>query len=266
MLKRFRIVGLCLVAIFALSAVGASSAMAEHLEVGKCKSVAKTGKWEDSKCTKALAEGNFEWEALPAGAKVPFTSVSGEKKLYAGGTLKITCKKDKNVGELTGPTTDTVQVTFEECTAESGVATCKSIKPGAPAGGAGIIITNTLESKLSWLKRAAPMTVGLDLAPPSGTLFTEILCEALGGLIKENVKVGGSVIGEIIPLNTMTTKFELKFECVSGKQKYTKDENEPTDTLTVSLKGGAPVEGCEEEVTPDKIETTQTVEVWAAFP
>jgi hypothetical protein len=256
MLKRLRIIGLCLVAIFALSAVGASSAMAEHLEVGKCKSVAKTGKWEDSNCTKALAEGNFEWEALKA--NVPFTSTSGVKKLISGaGTIE--CKKDKNVGELTGTMTDTVQITFEECTTLGGLVSCSS-----SGAGSGVIKTNTLESKLSWLKRAAPMTVGLDLAPKApATEFTAFTC------LTENIRVGGSVIGAITPLNTMSTKASLELKCSpagSTKQQYTKDEGEPTDTLTISVNGGAPGVACEEEVTSDQITFSQTVEIWAAFP
>ncbi len=76
-MRHIRIIGLCLVAVFALVAVAATSASAAEPEWGACVSVKSKGHYEDSNCTKeAFKEnkahekkykGHFEW--LP-GAEV----------------------------------------------------------------------------------------------------------------------------------------------------------------------------------------------------
>ncbi len=267
MLKRFRIVGLCLMAVFAVSAVGASSAMAEHLEVGKCKSVAAgTGKWEDSNCTKALVGGNFEWEtyaeAIAKGANPAFTSTSGEKILTLGST-SIKCKKDKNVGKLTSATKDEVTITFEECTALGGLVSCNSA-----GSGAGTIVTKKLKSLLVWVKHTAPLEVGLALEPEAGFFTAEITCATVKILVR------GSLIGVITPINTMSTMFNLAVKVSGGNQvpsEYEVKEGEVwkkvPDTLECSTNGGTTWAACtEEEVTADKITFTESWEIWAASP
>src|SRR5436190_1631201 len=73
-MKRFRIVGLCLAAIFALTALVATGASAETPpEVGRCLKLAG-GKWKDGGCkVKSLpGEEKFEWYAAFVGG-VPNT-------------------------------------------------------------------------------------------------------------------------------------------------------------------------------------------------
>jgi hypothetical protein len=189
-----------------------------------------------------------------------FTSTSGVKKLITTvpliGQVVVECKKDTNKGAITGPTTDEVTIEFFECklVAPAGGA-CHSLKP---LGGAGVIKTNPLVSKLSLLQ-AEPKIVGVDL---SATEFSEFECVGPFGE-KLTVKVTGSVIGVITPLATMTTTFALKFKCVGEpkKQEWTKDLNEPTDVLMASVNGGTAKEACEEEVTNDVLTTNEPVEI-----
>src|SRR5712671_430118 len=75
-MKRMRIMGLGLAAIFAMTALFAASASAEAPEYGRC--LAHTGgKWKTSGCTteaKATTEQKFEW--------YPYTgkAANGEEK------------------------------------------------------------------------------------------------------------------------------------------------------------------------------------------
>ena len=74
-MKHVKLLGLCLIAVFALTAVAASAAQAEGPEWGRCVKLAKDkGKYKDSNCTelegktngkgvfKAKAKGFYEWE------------------------------------------------------------------------------------------------------------------------------------------------------------------------------------------------------------
>ncbi len=245
---------MAVVAMLAVAAAGAASASAAP-EYWHC--VPKTGGLWNAGCTAAGTTN--EKEPVPAGSKIAFTSTSGVKNLYTTGPLgikvKVECKTDSNSGAITGPTTDEVTIQFFKCKlVEPAGGACHSLKP---LGGAEEIVTKTLESKLSLLQ-AEPKIVGVDLSAPE---FTEFEC--IGPLgVKEVVKVTGSVIGVIEPLGTMTTTHTLKFKCVSGKQEWTKDLNEPTDVLMASINGAAAKEACEEEVTNDVLTTTtEPVEV-----
>ncbi len=66
MLKRFRIVGLCLVAVFAMSAVAASAASAQLPEFGRCKHEA--GTYSKPNCENG-AGTEYNWVPLAAGKK-----------------------------------------------------------------------------------------------------------------------------------------------------------------------------------------------------
>jgi hypothetical protein len=121
-MKRIGIVGLCLAAMFALSAMGASSAFAG--EYGVCAKAAKvgktyTGKYEDKNCTKEEASktgGKYEWDPYPgpAGTKWGYTSKS-KTAILEGEAGNITCKASTDVGEVTGVKSDVDQTTFTDC-------------------------------------------------------------------------------------------------------------------------------------------------------
>jgi hypothetical protein len=135
-MKRIRIIGLALVAVCAISAVGVSSASAAsekgpHWWIKECVPVEK-GKFLDSHCKEAGA-GKWElreYKLLP-GEKIPFTSKSGKGK-FKTSLVSVECEKDKDTGELIGgwPGKDEAEVTFEECHVE-GKATCKVSTAGA---------------------------------------------------------------------------------------------------------------------------------------
>src|SRR5882762_119878 len=103
---RLRVIGLCLVAVFAISAVMAGSASAAGPSFGRC--LKQTGgKYENSGCTKEakeVAKQKFEWTNTLV--KNKFSAKQKEATLATletvGGT-KITCTGESNTGaEYTG--------------------------------------------------------------------------------------------------------------------------------------------------------------------
>jgi hypothetical protein len=143
-MKRIRIVGLCLIAVFALSAVAASAASAAPPEFFTCvKAVPKnTGNYTDKECSvKASPAGTGKYERASA---VGITDSSKTKTAVLstpaiGG--KVTCKKSAGTSKITGPKSDEDSVTFVDCTSEG--------KPCQNIGGAsGVIKTNPLLTTL----------------------------------------------------------------------------------------------------------------------
>jgi len=175
-MKRISIVGLCLVAAFAFSAVVASSASAgtyywckamkkgeyltsscttkgkphkgkfEKKPVVACEAV-KKGEYTDAACTKKAAKkGKGKFEKTTGRG---YTSVGGKAELStpAFGPGKVICQSNTDAGEITGPKTDVDRVTFRECKFEG--LECESAGPNStPSGEKGVIITNLLDSRL----------------------------------------------------------------------------------------------------------------------
>ena len=187
-------------------------------------------------------------EFLPASGT--FLSTSGVGQLQTSGGTKVGCTSDKDKGLISGPeSVDNVLVTFHGC--KTGIFTCTSgTEPS------GLITTKELSGLLGWINKSA-LTVGLDLAPTSGTEFVEFNCA--GELVK--VKVRGSVIGKVTPLNTKTTSGLLTYKQSGGVQELTKFEGGAVDLLETSKNGGA-FEGSA-EATVDEITFHQPTEVMA---
>jgi hypothetical protein len=150
-MKRFKIVGLCLVAVFALSAVMASGAQAGS--IGTCVKAAKngklyTGKFTDKLCkvgaTKAQEEAGKEnkYEFIDNAGNIPFTSEGGPSHLK-GAAGEIACERGTDSGTFEGAKKDTDVFVFIGCKLKPFELVCKSY--GAKEGE---IITNTLASTL----------------------------------------------------------------------------------------------------------------------
>jgi hypothetical protein len=165
-MKRMRIVGLCLIAVFAVSALGAASASASFPEYKSCvkAAVKEKGTFNDKNCSipslgKIKAkEGGYElgsWEGLK---KKGFKGKNGvstllsyipnnEATFWTGGEVvgTVSCKSAKSEGEITGPKTSTVTVEFKTC-ASAG-------KKCASAGEkAGTIKTKLLHAELGFIE------------------------------------------------------------------------------------------------------------------
>lgn len=251
-MKKIRIIGMAFVAMLALGAVMASSAMAEvntrpYFSNEKCVKVAKgAGHYSNSACTTVSEGGEFELEA--SGTGTTFTSTSGEGFLEAS-KEQVKCKADTNTGKLTSSTEDEVTVTFTGCTTVVDELTLVCTTKGQAV--AGTIVTNPLVSKLGFIKKGAPTEVGDSLKPKTGKVFATFECAFEGTTLAtievgEGVGKGGdSVIGKITPLNTSTKTYTLALKCVTGKQEFEKFEGGALDVLESSTNGGAFERACE---------------------
>jgi hypothetical protein len=233
-MKRFRTVGLCLVAVFALGAVVASSASAT-LEPEF------TGSFPNS-----------------------FTSSSlGSSVLKTHGE-SMTCAHLSNSGVITGPKMGSVDLAFSGCSL-SNTFPCNS------AGAASEEIrTSLLLMTPGYIKKGTPTEVGVQLEPATvGGAFTEFTCHIRIGEEPETtelVEIKGAVIGRITSPNKQTLEFELSFsEGTGGVQSVAKFEGEKRKEdhlLEVFFNGETKaVKGV--EITNDMIFTEKDTEIMA---
>ena len=244
-MRHVRMLGLCLVAVFAVAALAATSAMALP-EWGKCEAKAG-GKYSDSNCTVKAAKGtgSFEWkkgkELKPVkfeGANVGSGGVLRSNFLHCtGGTydaqrvsrakcaegggvvewageVSVECESEHNTGEAAGANeVRNVQVTFRGCKA-LGFAPCSNTP------NEGEIQVNPLKGKLGYISKPAK-EVGVLLEP--GTKHGEFAKFSCLGIISTVVGVGNTkegayylpektggydgIISPITPVNTMTSKY-----------------------------------------------------------
>jgi hypothetical protein len=129
-MKRIRIVGLCVVAVFAFSAVAAASAMAENAPVfARCvkASPKNTGEYTEKACNthaSPAGTGAYSLVTMPAGETVAVEGKSKSTKIVVkGDSLVVVCTKDKLKGTLenkfgrTGKLFNPV-ITLEKCEVE----------------------------------------------------------------------------------------------------------------------------------------------------
>ncbi len=121
-MKRIRIVGLCLVAAFALSAIAVSTASATAPEFGRClkKAKAEGSGFSDSKCNKAIGTGaKYEWTTTIVKKGLSSVIKSGTTAtLETVSKTKITCKGETATGEVDAPKDAKLTADFTGC--ESG--------------------------------------------------------------------------------------------------------------------------------------------------
>jgi hypothetical protein len=185
-MTQIKVVGLTIVAVLALSALGAASVSAAQPEW--FKSGAKLG----------------------ASVKDPFTGAAGVGVLeLAGGIGLMKCAKDTSAGEIEGPLKETkVFVTYAGC--------LKGAKKCTSAGrAAGEIKTNEIVGENIYLD--APHTqAGILLTPKVGTAFANFTCEG-----ESAAEVTGGVIGEAKPLNSGDSNTgKLIFAQENGQQEW----------------------------------------------
>lgn len=209
-MKRMRIMGLLIVAVFAVS-VAATTASATPVFYGKAAIGATVG-------------------------PVKFTGTLGSAFLEPASKTKITCTAGTAVGEITSTTLSKGNLTkFTGC--ETGGLKCNSTGKGE-----GEIDTKLLEGKLGAISGTLPGIRLFDEASGPGGVLAEFTCG--GGAVK--IIVRGSVIGSLSgaagtePANgKLATSNKLTFAETAGVQKYTHFEGEAPEQLESSANGGA---------------------------
>jgi len=155
----------------------------------------------------------------------PFTSKSGPARLRGVSGKRVICTGSTDPGEVTGPKTGTVTITWTGCTQ-------KKTPCFTPGSSPGEIVSPALSMTLGYVNKSAK-TVGVDLFEGSGGPFLLFTC-----LSGTRVLVVGSVIGRILPINKVVTPsetFKVRFAQLGGIQKIQNLEGEPKDTLEVSF-------------------------------
>jgi hypothetical protein len=245
-MRRIRIAGLCLVAVFAMGAVLAGTASAANPEYGRCLKVTpkSTSNYDTAKCIKFASEDpGTEEEKLKKGNFKWFKAFGGEKPLEKAGftaklkpetiaTLetkagtKVTCKALSAAGKYTSLVNVEVNKTdFSGC--ESG-----GIKCNTSGAGEGIIKVKELEGELGLITKGETSVkdkIGNVLwpkggTPTSGAEFVEFNCAGL------TVKVKNSVISPVTS-NAMKLIATVKFTAAKGVQKPTKFLGGPSEFL-----------------------------------
>jgi hypothetical protein len=218
-----RIMGLCLVAVFAFAAFAASSASALP-EVARCIEKAG-GKYKEGNCV-AKAGTKAEEKKFELSKEYPnagFKGSSGTSFLETESGTKIECSGSTATGKWDADFTNTVPpkpspikeaetvvATFTGCTL--GVAKKNCQNKGAPTGE---IKTNELEGPLGYLSKAKK-EVGQELKPhvKKGT-FATFECEGFGTIL---VGEGTGKLGDCI-IATVTSPTDVS--TTSGSQLYT---------------------------------------------
>jgi hypothetical protein len=216
-MKNIRVVGLCMVAVLAMSFAVAAGASAAVPERGKCAS----GKeFEDKGCTVSGAKDKFKWTP---NVKTAFTSTSGAAVFGAftpeGAALPpIECTASKTKGDFVGPKGSEFTTTFEGCTSAGERCT------GGAKAKAGQIVTSRLEGTLGFISAGV---VGEDVKAVGGGVIASARCGA------NEIVTDGSVIGEIASgvYNAAALTESEVFRATGGKQEPTKLEGQPEDTL-----------------------------------
>ncbi len=244
-MRHVRMLGLCLVAAFAIAAIAAVSASAATPEWGQC--FEKTGgKYSDSNCqTKAKkGSGTFEWRKGPEVAHKKFTGEGGigilntlvREETESGPTEPIAvfveCKTETAHGEATGKSEVAhVIVKFFGC-AGFGVIPCTN------TGVEGEVEVEPLKGKLGYINKGKK-EVGVVLNPQlKNGQFAQFIC---GGFLVTKVGVGNKkekpyyppkgggdgIISPITPVNEMSA---------TETQVYT--ANESDENIPNKFEGG----------------------------
>jgi len=145
-MKRMRIVGLSLIAAFAMSAIAVTSASATAPEIGRClkKTVAGGAGFSDAGCLKAVGTAaKYEWTTTLVKNKETSVLTSTLATLEGEGKVKISCKHQKTPPfTITGPKEiNGIVGEYTECASSS--VPCEN-----KGAGSGSITTTVLEATI----------------------------------------------------------------------------------------------------------------------
>jgi hypothetical protein len=242
-MRHLKIVGSCLVAVFALSAIVSASASATLPEIYQCGAAAKVGKtyvghYTAKTCTaasKVETGGKYEFEPFSLGSSKEKTGKKGKVKPFKGkggpANLEIvklggvSCASSTDSGEFTSPkTAGDIVVIFKGCKFEG--KTCSNTSK------AGEVKTNPLVATVGYLNdknKAAPV-VGVRLSPETGFEYVEFSClplsfrvthEGAGELGENNLGVIGEIDQKVgNPVNKFSKELTLAFAQSAGVQEW----------------------------------------------
>jgi len=218
--------GLCLVAVFAMTAFAASSASALP-EVIRCVPKEGTGKYKDANCTlkagKLITEKKFEISKEYPSPEIK--GLAGASSLETESGTKIECTASTAKGQWDADLSGTKPLPIKEqenvvsnfTNCSLGVAK-KSCQSGVTSGE---IVTNELEGPIGYINKLKK-EVGAELKPHAKKgLVTTFECEGFGTIkVGEGTgKLGDCIIARVTsPVNVMTTSGEELYTGIKGTE------------------------------------------------
>jgi hypothetical protein len=208
-MRRITILGLCLIAVLAVSALAAGSASA--LEWKACIKATSGGEFSDKACSSPQAGGKYKLGSVLEGKKKTFKGKGSSPKNYLinpfepsnaelnpGGFPKgaidfFEASGDKSSGEFVSPEVRTFTEEFKKV--KTGGKNCNS-----PGQGKGKIKTNLLAAKLVPLATGSGQGEVITNAAMPGGVLAEFECEGVGNIDH------GAVIIELVGLSGPATK------------------------------------------------------------
>jgi hypothetical protein len=220
-MKIMRILGVALVAVFAVVAFTATSAMANPSWKACVKSEKGKGEFSDKLCS-ISAGGTGKYNLVEGvGKGKAFKGKGGKATLHnvipGKGDIKVECASFKDAGKVADAGGKGLEfgvtATFSKCKSLGG-APCKT-----EGGKKETITTNVLAGNLGWLNKAGKVA-GASLfneAKPSSGYEAEFECEGLA-----KVRVHGGVIGAVTPVGVVskvaTTTYTVSETGVGGPE------------------------------------------------
>jgi hypothetical protein len=214
-MRRIRVMGLCIVAVFAMSALVASTAAAASPEyyVAKNACTKKFGPiWGGGECTVT--------KKTLASTKITYTTTAGRS--YLEGGLTITCSSSTGKGTINGPIhAEKLILTYHGCEDPAITSSCQT-----KGTSGGVITTEKIKTTLTEASEApgGPL-VDVNRLEPEKEYFAQFNC---GPKSEVKVKVHGAVFTN--PFPTYATPEEADLHTTGN-----------TNTIT---KVAEPVEGC----------------------
>jgi hypothetical protein len=235
-MRRIRVAGLCVVAVFAMGAIASATASATAPEYGQClkKAVKSLPGYSDSKCNKEATEakkGSYEWLPGAVPGKNKFTSSGGAATLATKGGKTVTCTSEKSTGEYLADGTnkrESTAVEFAGCVS----STFKCTTEGKASGE---LVTNELLGEIGF-ESAAKKKTALKLypAPSAKGKFIEFKCIGLEVKVRGKGEESGAGILVNIKNDKMTATETLKYKATKGVQKPVKWEGPNPETYLES--------------------------------
>jgi alpha-tubulin suppressor-like RCC1 family protein len=202
-------------------------------ELGRCIRVGSGGAYAGTspRCIvlSSTHSGHFEWLPGP-GSSPSFKDEVRELAFETVGKRRISCRNGLVDGEYTGAKTAIVnQLTMRGCADTTATASCQSspLKEGVIQSSA------PLEGELGFVRSGERPRAGWELLPkPPATSLASFQCGS--GTRAAAVALEGSVIGRAVPIDEMTSSFELRFAQRAGKQIPESFEGGVRDVLTLA--------------------------------
>jgi hypothetical protein len=220
-----KILGLCLAAAFVAGAT--ASALAENpmpeLNWGEC--VRNTAGDYGTACKSEGGKSKgFEDQTITK--NYPKKSSSGVVRIRVPAFKAVVeCTGSKDTGEAAPPNKEVkIVIKFIGCKLEGKPCNAEGAKKEE-------LVTKPLAGELGWINKSKE-EVGFDLKPETGTALLEADCQGF------HIKLEGSVIGRIAPVNVFTKKFTITFAPnASEKQEPESFEGGANDTLQTTIVG-----------------------------